>query len=170
MDLEDKEKINTTDKTIIHSTPPNSELRSVVFNVLDVDNNGVINLADWKYIIKFITKWVLFILGIIFALRDEGTINIYNISGWTTILSVVASNAYQIFKRRKDAEELFKKIYKYRDLILSFIDLINDIIHKTAEQDISMMLQEFLITMKDSFAREEINKNLILEEKLKPPE
>ena len=54
MEMEDKENIQKVNKSIIHATTPESELRELVFRILDVDKDGDIDLTDWKYIIKFI--------------------------------------------------------------------------------------------------------------------
>ena len=156
MEQDDKETINKINKSIIHATTPESELRGVVFRILDIDNDGDIDLTDWKYIVKFITKWIAVIVAIIFALKEGGTINIYSISGWTTILGIVFNTAYQKYSKKKNAEGFMKIIYTSRDLLLKFIDLINIIKNKTEEQSIDNIIKDFLITVKDTVARDAI--------------
>jgi hypothetical protein len=156
---ETNEQIKQIDNEIVHSISPNSELRSITTKFFDLNKDGKTDIADWKFFFKIIAKWFAIIAGIILALINSKNgglvIDLMNISGWITIICVGIVQAYSIFSKKKDAAVFLAKILKYRDLILMFIDFINNLINNKEKQDIELMLREFLIKVKDELFRNE---------------
>ena len=166
MESKNKNIVSDSNRTIEHAAAPESSIRLLINKTLDINGDGVVDATDFKFVLKFIAKYLLLVASIVYALmekmeNDDGMlfINPYNIAGWTTIISVVVTIAYQKYRNKLDSESYINMILKYKDLILLFIDFLNRLIHAKATDDIMAMTQNFLIKVKDGLARNEIDKN-----------
>ncbi len=170
MDFEDKAKIKRTDLELLHSVSPDSTLRDVVRGFLDIDNDGDVDLTDWKYIFKFTFKWISIVVSVIWALITSDIFPKFDINGdsliklFTIIGGIIGSTAWQKYKGKRESEVFLAKILKYKDMNLKFVDLFNKLSLSKETAEIQQIIQDFMIKVKDELYRKEV------EDKIEPIE
>ena len=90
-----------------------------VLEWLDDDNDGDIDIADWRTFIRKVLKWIGVVIGILSMVTDfsNGIINIWDQKGWYAILLIIIDHSYSSFQKDRDKSSFAKQRKNYRSKI-----------------------------------------------------